>query len=118
MRMNTINRRDWMTLAAAGLSSSAGRAQAPGRAQRPFRIYAVTFRGMTDVEKGFSEYFASRRIPVQITYRDMNRDPVRLAQFVEEARRGGEGHADSISRPGLMGYGSRPACPDAARSRT
>jgi hypothetical protein len=28
--------------------------------QRPLRILAITFRGMTDVEKGFEEYFASR----------------------------------------------------------
>ena len=32
---------------------------------RPYRIYAITFRGMTDVERGFQDYFAARRIPVQ-----------------------------------------------------
>ncbi len=53
---------------------------------KPFRIYAITFRGLTDVEKGFSEYFASRKIPVQITYRDMNRDATRLATFLDEIR--------------------------------
>ena len=31
---------------------------------KPFRIYAITFRGMTDVERGFQDYFAARRIPV------------------------------------------------------
>ena len=29
--------------------------------------------GMTEVEKGFEEYFTSRKIPVQITWRDLNR---------------------------------------------
>jgi putative tryptophan/tyrosine transport system substrate-binding protein len=53
---------------------------------RPFRIYAITFRGMTDVEKGFEAYFASRKIPVQITYRDLNRDNKRLPGFLEEIR--------------------------------
>src|SRR5262245_24415472 len=56
-------------------------------AQRPFRIYAITFRGMTPVEKGFQDYFAARRIPVQITFRDLNRDPSRMPGFIEEIRR-------------------------------
>jgi putative ABC transport system substrate-binding protein len=53
---------------------------------KPFRIYAITFRGMTDVEKGFADFFASRKIPVQITYRDLNRDPTRMPGFLEEIR--------------------------------
>jgi putative tryptophan/tyrosine transport system substrate-binding protein len=53
---------------------------------KPFRIYAITFRGMTNVEKGFEEYFASRKIPVQIIWRDMNRDAARLPAFLEEIR--------------------------------
>ena len=54
---------------------------------RPYRIYAITFRGMTDVEKGFQDYFAARRIPVQITFRDLNRDNSRMPGFIEEIRR-------------------------------
>jgi putative ABC transport system substrate-binding protein len=54
--------------------------------QRPFRIYAVTFRGMTEVEKGFAEYFSQRKIPVQITYRDLARDASRLPGFLAEIR--------------------------------
>lgn len=66
-------------------------AAAPGAAKRPpgvrpLRIYAITFRGMTEVEKGFEEHFASRKIPVQITYRDLNRDPSRMAGFLDEIR--------------------------------
>ena len=57
-----------------------------GAVTRPFRIYAITFRGMTDVEKGFEEHFASRKIPVQITYRDLNRDMTRMAGFLSEIR--------------------------------
>ena len=41
---------------------------------------------MTDVEKGFQDYFAARRIPVQITFRDLNRDASRMAGFIEEIR--------------------------------
>ena len=54
---------------------------------RPYRIYAITFRGMTDVEKGFQDYFTARRIPVQITFRDLNRDASRMPGFIEEIRR-------------------------------
>ena len=54
---------------------------------KPFRIYAITFRGMTDVERGFQDYFAARRIPVEITFRDLNRDSSRMAGFVEEIRK-------------------------------
>src|SRR5258708_33439159 len=54
---------------------------------RPYRIYAITFRGMTDVEKGFQDYFAARRIPVQITFRDLNRDNTRMPGLLEEIRR-------------------------------
>jgi putative ABC transport system substrate-binding protein len=76
-------------LAAAAACAVPGLAQAAataGTAAKPFRIYAITFRGMTDVEKGFAEYFTSRKIPVQITFRDMNRDPHRLATFLDEIR--------------------------------
>ena len=55
-------------------------------AQRPFRIYAITFRGMTEVERGFQEYFAARRIPVQITWRDLARDNTKMAGFIDEIR--------------------------------
>jgi hypothetical protein len=54
-------------------------AQLPTRA---YRIYAITFRGMTDVERGFQDYFAARRIPVQITFRDLNRDNSRMPGFL------------------------------------
>jgi putative tryptophan/tyrosine transport system substrate-binding protein len=54
---------------------------------RPYRIYAITFRGMTDVEKGFQDYFAARRIPVQITWRDLNRENSRMPGFLEEIKR-------------------------------
>ncbi len=57
------------------------------QAQRPFRIYAITFRGMTDVEKGFQDYFASRKIPVEITFRDLNRDNTRMPGFLDEIRK-------------------------------
>jgi putative tryptophan/tyrosine transport system substrate-binding protein len=85
-----LNRRQWLAAMAASAALPAAVTAAPAppsaKAGRPFRIYAITFRGMTDVEKGFAEYFASRKIPVQITYRDLNRDPARMPGFLEEIR--------------------------------
>ena len=83
-----LNRRKLLAVAASSAAATVVPALAaePARAPRPFRIYAVTFRGMTDVEKGFAEYFSSRKIPVQITFRDMNREPARLAGFLDEIR--------------------------------
>lgn len=86
-----LSRRDWLRcgLSAALLPAAgalAGTAFAANRAGRPPRIYAITFRGMTDVERGFEEYFAQRKIPVEMIYRDLNRDPTRMPGFLEEIR--------------------------------
>ena len=81
--MNVLRAALLLLLLAVGLASD-GIAQVSGR---PYRIYAITFRGMTDVERGFQDYFASRRIPVQITWRDLNRDASRMPGFLEEIRR-------------------------------
>jgi putative ABC transport system substrate-binding protein len=75
-------------LAPAALAQAVGAAPAKrsASASRPLRIYGITFRGITDVERGFEEYFSSRKIPVQITWRDLNRDATRMAGFIEEIR--------------------------------
>ena len=80
------DRRRWLTTAAGlalGLPALPSIAAAP---KRPFHIYTVLFRGMTDVEKGFEDYLASRKVPVQITYRNLNRDPAKMPGFLEEIR--------------------------------
>jgi putative ABC transport system substrate-binding protein len=85
-------RRQWLAAAMSAalpgttLAASTAAPAAPTKPAKPFRIYAITFRGMTDVEKGFSDYFASRKIPVQITYRDLNREASRMAGFLDEIR--------------------------------
>jgi putative ABC transport system substrate-binding protein len=56
-------------------------------AARPWRIYAITYRGRTDVERGFADYFAARGLPVEITWRDIALDPSRLPVLVDEIRR-------------------------------
>jgi putative tryptophan/tyrosine transport system substrate-binding protein len=76
----------WAQTPKSGDAAPGAAAKRPVPAARPLRIYAITFRGMTEVEKGFEEYFASRKIPVQITYRDLNREPARMAGFLDEIR--------------------------------
>lgn len=75
-----------LAILALGASLLAG--SLPALAQdKAFRIYAITFRGMTDVEKGFQDYFTSRGVQVQITWRDLARDSTRMPGFLEEIRR-------------------------------
>jgi putative ABC transport system substrate-binding protein len=81
-----MKRRDVLALALPGAV-----AQAPAAATRatpaPWRIFAVTYRGRTDVERGFADYFAARGLPVEITWRDIALDPARLPALVDEIRR-------------------------------
>lgn len=81
-----VNRRQ--LLAAAAGAAAAAALPLPGLAApaKRHRIFAVTFRGMTDVEKGFEEYFTSRKLPVDITYRDLNRDDTRMPAILDEIR--------------------------------
>jgi len=55
-------------------------------APRPWRIWAITYRGKTDVERGFSDYLTTHGIPVEITWRDIALDPARLPALVDEIR--------------------------------
>jgi putative ABC transport system substrate-binding protein len=60
--------------------------EAVAQGQKKFRIYAITFRGMTEVERGFQEYFTQKRIPVEIIWRDIARDNSKIPAMVEEIR--------------------------------
>ena len=86
MKFNNTRRQLMIAAAAANALPGLALAEAAKSSVKPYRIYAITFRGMTDVEKGFSEYFTSRKIPVQITYRDLNRDSNRMQGFLDEIR--------------------------------
>ncbi len=88
--MFPTTRREWLATALSGAFGACGIVRpAQAAAQpigRPFRIYAITFRGQTSVERGFEDYFAARKFPVQITYRDLARDPTRMPGFLDEIR--------------------------------
>ncbi|MFL6626325.1 MAG: ABC transporter substrate-binding protein [Vitreoscilla sp.] len=83
-----MKRRDLLALAAAPALPAGAAAGVAGAARpTPWRIHAVTYRGRTDVERGFADYFAARGIPVEITWRDIALDPARLPGLVDEIRR-------------------------------
>ena len=56
------------------------------RDNKPFRIYAVTWRGKTQVEVGLEDYFGKQVIAVEFIWRDAEQQPARLAAFINEIR--------------------------------
>ncbi|MDI4657781.1 ABC transporter substrate-binding protein [Xanthobacter autotrophicus] len=66
-------------------AASGQAAPAPGAAQaQPFRILMLTFRGDTDVERGFRDYFAANEIKVEFLTRDVERDAGRVKPILAE----------------------------------
>ena len=79
-----------MRIAAAGLALIAVLAAActEARAQdKAQRIYMVTWRGVTDVERGFQNYLSERGIKTEYIVRDAGQDPGKLPGFVAEIKR-------------------------------
>ena len=56
------------------------------REGRPFRVLMITFRGETDVDRGFRAYLADAGLRVDYTVRDAQQDVSRLPAIVQEAR--------------------------------
>jgi len=56
------------------------------QAAAPLRIYAVTWRGKTQVEIGMEDYFGKQGIPVEFTWRDAAQTPARLEGFAREIK--------------------------------
>ncbi|MFG1421842.1 ABC transporter substrate-binding protein [Roseixanthobacter liquoris] len=60
-------------------------APAPGLAQdRPFRILMLTFRGETDVERGFRYFFDAAGVKAEFLTRDVERDATRAKPILAE----------------------------------
>ena len=66
-----------------GLAQSSGDSQAV----TPFRIFAVVWRGETEVEQGFRDYLTQRGIPFEMTVRNLNLDRGNAPPIVEEIKR-------------------------------
>ena len=54
---------------------------------KPFKIFAVVWRGETEVEQGFRDYLTQRGIPFEMTVRNLNLDRANAPGFVEEIKR-------------------------------
>lgn len=52
---------------------------------RPFRILMITFRGETDVDRGFRNYLSEAGLEAQITVRDVQQDAARVPEILQEA---------------------------------
>lgn len=59
---------------------------AESRRTEPFRIVMVTWRGWTDTDQGFKDYFETHRIPVDLIVRDAGRERARLPEIVQEIK--------------------------------
>ena len=75
--------------AALGLTATGSPARSTGdlQAAAPFRIFAVLWRGETEVEQGFRDYLTQRGIRFEMTVRNLNLDRGNAPPIVEEIKR-------------------------------
>jgi len=78
-----LNRRTFIAIGTAAAVFPLSGLAKPDKSRK---IYMITWRGNTDVEKGFQSYLAEKNLPVEFVVRDAAQDPKRLAEFVEEIR--------------------------------
>jgi putative ABC transport system substrate-binding protein len=52
----------------------------------PFKIMMLLYRGETDAERGFIDYFKKQKIDAQFIIRDAQADKTKIAGFVREAK--------------------------------
>lgn len=76
----TLRRRSLLAAPALALAHPAA-----GQA-RPFRIVMILFRGWEEACDGFRDYFAARRIPVELIVRDIGQDLSRVPAVIAETR--------------------------------
>ncbi|MEZ0214994.1 MAG: ABC transporter substrate-binding protein [Xanthobacteraceae bacterium] len=78
-----LNRRDLLAGAIGAGLIAPGPARAAGDG-RTYRILMLTFRGETEVERGFRDYLAAAGIKVDIVSRDAARDMSKVQGFLKE----------------------------------
>lgn len=52
----------------------------------PFHVYMIQWRGPTETDRGFTDYFTQEGIPATFTIRDANRNPEAIPGFVQEIK--------------------------------
>lgn len=55
-------------------------------ADNRYRVMMILYRGVTDAERGFMNYFAERKIPVEFIIRDTQEDMSQLPSFIKEIK--------------------------------
>ncbi len=86
---HTIRLALWILCATLVLAATPARAQTAdaAAAAKPFKIFAVVWRGETEVEQGFRDYLNQRGIPFEMTVRNLNLDRANAGPIVEEIKR-------------------------------
>jgi len=73
-------------LGAAALCAPLAALAPAANAARVPRIYMILFRGETDVETGFRQWFREKRLDAEFLVRSVDMDPGRVPAMLEEAR--------------------------------
>jgi putative tryptophan/tyrosine transport system substrate-binding protein len=82
-----MKRRDVLSLlGGATLTSALAASPIDAKAADRKTIYMITFRGQTDVERGFKEYLKQTSLNYQLIERDVNKDIKNIAPFLDEIR--------------------------------
>ena len=81
-----MRRRVLGTMAGAAALAAIGSVATLAQPRAAKRIYAVTWRGRTQVEQGFTDYLGKSGLPVEFTWRDAAQGTARIAEFAREIR--------------------------------
>ncbi len=73
-------------LAGAAALAAVGSVPTLAQVKGAKRIYAVTWRGRTQVEQGFTDYLGKSGLPIEWTWRDAAQSTARIAEFAREIR--------------------------------
>jgi putative ABC transport system substrate-binding protein len=82
---------------------------------RPLRILQVTYRGLTDVERGFADHFRQRGLRVEFSHVDIALDTSRLPAVVQGIRSNPPDLISSWGSGVTLGLAGPWAAPDPAR---
>ncbi len=78
-----MNRRNFIQL---GVAAAAFPSSLVAQTEKRRKIYMITWRGNTEVEKGFQNYLTGKNLPVEFVLRDAGQDVKRIAEFIDEIR--------------------------------
>jgi putative ABC transport system substrate-binding protein len=81
----------WLRLILVGFSLAivgpdASAAGEPASDARPFQIYMIQWRGPTETDRGFTEYFEQEGIPATFIVRNADREAESISAFVREIK--------------------------------